>query len=73
MASKSKQNEPDLSFLYQGSSVLVLTANSLAGRDWMKENVQAESWQYVGTGIAVEPRFAAGIAQGAADDGLVVE
>lgn len=41
-----------------------------AGRDWIDENVETESWQWIAGGLACEPRMMDDIAQGMADAGL---
>jgi hypothetical protein len=63
----------DIEFCNHGS-VMLLFGRSDAGQDWLDENVapEDEEGQFWGGGIVVEPRFAADIAQGAIDAGLVV-
>ena len=41
-------------------------------KQWLQANTQAESWQCLGYALAVEPRYAAELANGAADAGLEV-
>jgi hypothetical protein len=44
-----------------------------AGKDWITENVQTESWQWLGDTLAIESRFAAELADGMISAGLEIE
>ena len=52
-------------------SVYGLTPITQAAKDWIKENVQAESWQWLGHTLVIEHRYISDIVQGMVDDGLV--
>ncbi len=67
-----KKGRADLRVEHQGSIALI-RAPSRRGRAWVKEHVQAESWQHLGASIACDLRCAPDIANGADDDGLRVE
>lgn len=55
-------------------SIVVLRPVSRTGQTWVQENLGpvAESWQWLGDGLCIEPRFVADIVQGAIADGLEV-
>jgi len=65
------QTEPDVSVLNDGSVVL-FTPNTDAARDWVRDNVQLEDWQWLGNGFAVDHRYAGDLAEGMVADGLVL-
>lgn len=54
-------------------SVFLLRPLTDAGRTWIEEHVQYESWQMFGGAISMEPRYAAAIVEGAQNDGLNVK
>jgi hypothetical protein len=54
-------------------SVFVFTPITAQGKEWFDENVQSESWQWLGASLVVEHRFAWGLAAGLKDAGLVLE
>jgi hypothetical protein len=60
-------------YVQNEGSIFLLRPLSDAGRDWIADNVCAESWQMFGDAIAVEHRFIGDIVSGAQHDGLVVE
>lgn len=62
---------PDLTFSGSGS-VYLLHAHTVAGQEWIDQNVCAEPYQYIGYAIAVEWRYVDDIANGAINDGLTV-
>jgi hypothetical protein len=53
-------------------SVYLLTPHTAAARAWPDENVQAESYQFIGTSLAVEHRYIAQIVAGIRADGMEV-
>lgn len=55
-----------------GSSVFLFEPLTDTGRDWMEENVGAESWQWLGGRLAVDAHFAFGLAAGMVEEGLIV-
>jgi hypothetical protein len=59
---------PDFAWTHHGS-VIILTALSEAGQNWITEHLpdDAPSW---GGGIVIEPRFFDDIADGIINDGL---
>ncbi len=63
-------SKPDLMFEYHGSIVL-LHALTNEGVDWIDENLPEERIEWGGA-IAIEPRYADNIAEGAMCDGLIV-
>lgn len=57
----------------RGGSVASCTVLSTAGMEWVDENVATESWQWMGTTFAVEPRYAPDLLAAAQRDGLECE
>jgi hypothetical protein len=53
-------------------SIYLLTPHTNAARAWLGENVQAESYQIIGTSLAVEHRYIAEIVQGIRAAGMEV-
>jgi hypothetical protein len=53
-------------------SIMLFALLSERAREWVDENV-SENRQFLGGSLAVEPRYAADLAQGMIDAGLVVE
>ncbi len=54
-----------------GSTVQFM-ANNDEGLDWLKRNLETESWQWMGRRtVCVDPRYAEAIAEGLADAGLL--
>ena len=53
-------------------SLFVIQPLTAAGREWIEENVQSEPYQWLGGGLCVEHRFAAGLVNGMIDAGLKV-
>jgi hypothetical protein len=64
--------QPDVTIEDTGSVVLFRPTTE-EGRAWLDDNIQAEPWQYMGSAIAVDRRYAQAIADGLAGDGLVIE
>ena len=54
-------------------SVVGLSPMTQAAREWIEENVAAESWQWLGGVLNVESRYAADLVAGMQDDGLIVQ
>jgi hypothetical protein len=51
-------------------SIFVFQPLTKRGSAWITENVQAESWQWMGGGLCVEHRYARDLADGMQGDGL---
>jgi hypothetical protein len=66
--------EVDFSVFSDGphSSIYLLTPHTPAARAWLDENVQAESYQFIGTSLAVEHRYIAEIVEGIRAAGMDV-
>jgi hypothetical protein len=62
----------DIRFDNHGS-IILLAPLSPAGREWLEASVSAESWQWLCGALAVEPRYAGAVLEGALDAGLEVE
>lgn len=62
---------PDVEVRDEGSIVL-LTPISDAGRGWVDENLELESWQWYAGGVAIDHRYADDIIEGMVGDGLLV-
>jgi hypothetical protein len=54
-------------------TVLLLNPESEAGEQWIRDNVHAESWQWFGGSLALEPRYMDDVACGIRDAGLSIE
>lgn len=61
----------DLQFVNHGT-VVMLSAATEAGQEWLDANLQIEPWQLLGGAIACEPRMCEAVAAGATGDGLTV-
>ena len=61
----------DLEVMEHGTVGMIRPASQV-GREWLKENVQAEGWQWLGGALACEPRMTADLVEGARADGLAV-
>jgi hypothetical protein len=53
-------------------SIYLLTPHTPAARAWLGENVQTESYQFIGTSLALEHRYIAEIVAGIRADGMEV-
>ena len=53
-------------------TVFCLTPRTDEAKNWIKENVQYESYQMLGNSVAVEHRYIADIVAGMTEVGLVV-
>jgi len=63
--------EPDV-ITDRFGSIVGITPMTPAAREWIDENCQIEPWQWLGLTLNVDCRYAAGILQGMADDGLIL-
>jgi len=63
------KRHPDLTFEDHGS-IVIMFANSAAGRAWVSEHIPADAPRWGVHGVAIEPRYLEPIIQGAQDDGL---
>ncbi len=68
----TKEQIADVSTDLQGT-IFAFHVNTPAGREWFAENVETESWQWLGNTLGVEPRYAERIVQGLQDAGLTVD
>jgi hypothetical protein len=66
------ENAVDVNVSRSGS-IFVFDLNTDEAESWVEENVQAESWQWLGGRLCVEHGFAHALVQGMQDAGLVVE
>ena len=55
------------------SSVYLFVPISPEAQIWVDENVQLESWQWLGAGFGVEHRYAQELSDGMTADGLAVD
>jgi len=56
----------------RSGSIVGITPMTPAAREWIDENCQVESWQWMGLTLNVDHRYAADILEGMADDGLTI-
>jgi hypothetical protein len=59
--------------IYNEGSIIVLTPLTEDARNWIDENCNVESWQWMGGSLAIDYRFAEDIIYGLADAGFEVE
>lgn len=59
--------------LANSGSLVGLTPLSPAAREWMQENVSAESWQYMGATLWIDGRMAEAIVEGIQNDGMTID
>lgn len=62
---------PDFIFTSHGSVCLLYPATP-AAREWISEHIPEDA-QRLGDAVAIEPRYAGDILEGAANDGLTIE
>lgn len=53
-------------------TVVAISPETPAARQWIEENVQAEGWQWLGNMLVVDHRYALPLLRGAHDAGLVI-
>lgn len=66
----SKHDAPDVSVENHGS-IMLFRLLTPAAQEWVDDNV-ADDAQFLGNGLAVEPRYAENLASGMIDAGLAV-
>jgi hypothetical protein len=71
MCPLTHERQPDVSFLDEGS-VVVLYPESDFAIGWFDENIEAEGWQWIGGGLAVDHHMADDILNGMTAEGLLV-
>lgn len=62
---------PDFIFSCHGTVTLLYPATE-AARDWIAEHIPEDA-QRLGEAVAIEPRYAGDILEGAMNDGLTIE
>ena len=62
---------PDVLIRNEGT-VWVFNPLTPAAKEWFDENVESESWQWLGTSLVVDHGFAMGLIQGIEDAGLAI-
>jgi hypothetical protein len=71
MSKKIKNDTPDVR-ITDSFSIFTFEPLTLAGQEWFKANVYSEPWQWLGTQLCVEPRYASDLIDGLTGDGLEV-
>ena len=66
------RKRPDIQFEFHGSIALAQPLTK-KGADWVQSKLSFESWQIMGTAVAVEPRYVEDLSQNAINDGLIVK
>lgn len=64
------EGAPELETDDQGTVVL-FTPRTAAALDWLRTEVHTEGWQWLGTSLAVDRRFAEGLIIAAHSEGLL--
>jgi hypothetical protein len=62
----------DVTIINEGS-LIGFQLNTLAARQWFEKNVGADGWQWMGTTLWVDRRYAHPLADGIAEAGLNLE
>jgi hypothetical protein len=68
---KSSKETPDV-LVENAGSVFTFCPQTAQAKSWIDENVATEPWQWFGHVLCVEHRYAAGLASGMRDAGLVL-
>lgn len=63
---------PDV-LVHNEGTVFLFNPLTPAAREWIDENVATEPYQWFGTTLVVEHRYAWGLAEGMKDAGLVLQ
>jgi hypothetical protein len=67
-----KSVTPDVLVANEGT-VFLFNPLTARAKEWLDEHVQSEDYQWFGTTLVVEHRYAWGLAQGMKDAGLVLQ
>lgn len=54
-------------------SIVALTPLTSEAEEWLNDNVHSEAWQWMGSSLCIEPRYAMDIAAGMDRDGFTIE
>jgi hypothetical protein len=70
---KTPVNDVDVDVdIYDNSSIMSFAPLTQTAKDWVSENLQLESWQWLSGMFNLESRYADSIIQGMINDGLEV-
>ena len=69
---QKRTKRPDFTLDNEGS-IFLLTPNNKRASSWITKNVQVESWQRFGKGVAVDQRYVDDLVNGIQEAGFVVE
>ena len=69
---KKKNNKIDCQIINEGSVFMIMPLSGVT-KIWIDENLQTESWQWLGNNLVIEHRYIKDIVQGMINDGLVVQ
>lgn len=58
--------------VYIEGNLMVFTCLTPAAKDWTRDNVSLEPWQWLGNGYAVDQHYANDLADGMREGGLTV-
>lgn len=67
-----KQITPDV-LIENAGTVFTFCPLTDRAKDWISENVETESWQWIGQVLVIEHRYAWALAEGMQDAGLVLQ
>lgn len=62
----------DVTVSNHGGSIVMFYPRTQAAEQWIEDNVQLESWQWLGLQFGVDPRYAGDLVAGMRDAGLEV-
>ena len=64
---------PDVVISSAGSSLIRLEPTTPAAKEWVRENLPLEGWQWLSNGFVIEGQYVNDIINGMRNDGLTVE
>ena len=59
--------------IHNEGSIFMITPNTQLAKDWVKDNLPLEPWQWLGHSFSVEHRYIGEIYQSMLDEGFEVE
>jgi hypothetical protein len=69
--SSEQKSEPDV-LVANAGSVFTFCPLSARAKEWISQNVETESWQWLGAILVVDHGYALGLAEGMLSDGLIL-
>jgi hypothetical protein len=60
----------DVSIRYEGSNIVLFTLETQEAKDFVQDNVQTESWMFLGRSLVVDAHYADQLIDGMSEAGL---